>query len=173
MTGFSEAMGGGLLAAALDGKRADGTTVEGMLRETLDGRPQATLLARLDLAKMFDMPDVVIVPNAEPADPRKWKVAKGRLIDTSAPCYAEIIVRDMYFLKTALFPPSVRVNFTFRDFRGGRMAPLRIEGRGGIKLNFYPTVSTSDSTVVTRGFEDAYVGAFEEFVTEQKRKGLK
>ena len=168
VTGWGEAMGGGLLAAALDGKRADAKTVEQMLRQALEGRPQAALLARLDLARMLKMPGAVIVPNPEATDPRKWKAAKGRLIGGTAPCYVEIIVRDMYFLKTALFPPGVRVNFTLRDFRGGRTTPLVTSGRGGIKLPVYPGVTTIDEAVITRTFEDAYVGAFEEFLVEQK-----
>jgi hypothetical protein len=173
VTGFAEAMGGGVLGPALDGNRANPETVEGMLRRTLEGRRQAGLLARLDLATLFAMPGVVIVPNAQPTETSQWKSAKGRMTGATGACYGEIIVRDMYFLKTALFPPTLRVNFTFRDFRGGGAAPILVQGRGGVKLNFYPTVSTTDISVITRGFEDAYVGAFEEFVTEQKTKGLK
>lgn len=167
VSGFAEAMGGAL-GAVLDGKRADEVTVEEMLRRVLEGRPQATLLSQLDLATMLNLPNAVIVPNAEPTDPLKWKSAKGRLIEGTAPCYVELIVRDMYFNKSALFPPSVRVNFTMRDFRGGRAKPLISEGRGGIKLPVYPGVSTIDEAVITRTFQDAYVGAFVEFATEQQ-----
>lgn len=173
VTGFSEAMAGGILGAALDGNRANQKTVEGMLREALEGRPQATLLARLDLSTLLGMPSATLFSQRQTTAEAQWKAAKGRLSSSFAPCYSEIIVRDMYFLKSALFPPTIRVNFTVRDFRGGRTTPLLTQGRGGVALKFYPTVSTTDTSVMTRGFEDAYVASFEEFLTEQKKKGMK
>ncbi len=167
ITGWSEAMGGGMLGPALDGRRADSEGVKSLLMETFAGPAQGDALRALPLATLLRLPSVRVISEPRMADPRRWKRTRNRLAESTSPCYGDIIIRSMYFLKTALFSPSLRVNFTYRYFGDRQDRPAILEGRGGSEMTLYPLVTTDDVERIKADFIRAYQADFEEFVREQ------
>jgi hypothetical protein len=117
------------------------------------------------------MPGVIVIPEPALANPTGWKANRLRLSGSKSSCYAELVVRDLYFLKTALFKPEMRVNFTYRYFGARTEGPAVTEGRGGNNMTVYPLVSTSDLDKIKADFVSTYVDNFHEFVIEQTTKG--
>jgi hypothetical protein len=167
ITGWSEALGGGFIGPALDGRRADSKGVKALLEETFAGSAQADALGDLPLASLLRMPSVRVIAEPRQTGAERKKRGQRRLADSNAPCYADIVVRNMYFNKTALFPPSLRANFTYRYF-GARMdQPSVLAGRGGTKMKLYPLVTTQDVDSIKADFVRAFQKDFEEFLREQ------
>jgi hypothetical protein len=171
VSGWSVALGGGALGGLLDGKLPADKAIQVILTKAMERPFQAEALKQLDLPRMLALPAVEVIAEQPLAAPTAWKKTSGRLTASGSTCYAELIVRDLYFEKSAMFKPNMRVNFTYRFFGGKTHKPDIMEGRGGTDMLTYPLVSTQDVDKIITDFQRTYALDFIEFVNDQHKAG--
>ena len=170
-SGWSEVLGGGALAAALDHGKSEPKSVKAVLKETMGGDTQASLLRELDLPSLLDASEVTVIPHEVPTDPAAFDRIAGRRSDSASPCYIELIVTKMFFQEAATIAPSLRVHFTLRRFDPGRTAPVVTKGNMAQRLSRVPAADRSGPELARYRFREAYKRDFAEFINEEV-KGL-
>jgi hypothetical protein len=153
-------LGGGLLDAAL---HAEGDKARrSHLASALDSEGQLSALQKLDLVTLLAMPDAKVVTHAEPLNRKTVNKIMTRRSDSAAPCYAELIVTDVFYQKAAIWGRSLRTTFMLRDFRSGGAKPSIKRTMGGNGLKAFPAKEGEDTTAA----DAELVSVFQQNFTE-------
>ena len=153
-------LGGGLLDAAI---HAEGDKARrSHLASALDSEGQLNTLQKLDLVSLLRLPPSKIVTHAEALDRKTINKIKTRRSDSTAPCYSELIVTDVFYQKAAMWGRSLRTSFMFRQFPAGAAEPTIRKTTGGNGLKIFPAKEGEDTTAA----DAELVGIFQKNFTE-------
>lgn len=93
----------------------------------LDLASQRQLLEAANLANRLALPQHRVIIHEQSLDSVTIRTTAGRLETAGAPCYAELVVDDIFFQQDVVSGRFLRTLFRFRDFGSGSM-PVRSHG---------------------------------------------
>lgn len=163
-TGWLSGMG--IVGAIADAaKNKDRNASEGdYLQEALGPRFQIASLKTIDLVEELNMPAGTQIIYEEPIADRKISTkTTTRLTDSTAECYAELLVTQNLYTKKAIYGRSLNNRFIFKDFRGGKEETKMIKGRGGNGLEHFPPKTTDDTEAAEADLRQAFTANFVEY----------
>jgi hypothetical protein len=136
-------LGGGLLDAAI---HAEGDKARrSHLASALDSEGQLDALQKLDLPNLLHLPASKIVTHSEALDRKTVNKILTRRSDSTAPCYAELIVTDVFYQKAAMWGRSLRTSFMLRQFNESGQPTIK-KTTGGNGLKIFPAKQGEDTT---------------------------
>lgn len=155
-------LGGGLLDAALHaGTDANNKT---LLASALDSPSQLDALQTLDLRPMLNLtPGTTIIRHEAPLERSTMNKVKTRRSDSSAPCYGELIVADVFYQKAAIYGRSLRTLFMYRKFDAGQHIAKEYKAWGGNGLKLFPPKEGEDAIAALDELVSVYKKNFEEY----------
>lgn len=133
------------------------------LASALDSEGQLKSLQELNLISLLGLKPSQIVTHDDPLDRKTVNKIKTRRAQSSSPCYAELIVADVFYQKAAIYGRSLKTLFMYRDFGAAQNDPAIYKTWGGNGLKLFPPkegedVSAADAELVSvfkRNFEEA------------------
>lgn len=134
------------------------------LREALGPKFQVASLQSIDLVSELKLPEGTAISYEEPIADRKITTkAKTRLTESTAPCYAELIITQNLYQKKAIYGRSLNNRFIFKDFRTGKTSAALVKGRGGNGLSHFPPKTTDETEAAETDLREAFTKNFLEF----------
>jgi len=163
-------LGGGLLDAALhSGKDASN---KASLASALDSPSQLDALKPLDLTELLMLtPGTVIVTHDTPLERKTMNKVKTRRSDSTATCYRELIVADVFYQKAAIYGRSLKTLFMLRDFGADQKIDFEYKAWGGNGLKLFPPKEGEDSIAALDELVTVFKRNFEEYAANA-RKGI-
>jgi len=155
-------LGGGLLDAALhSGTDANN---KASLASALDSPSQLDALKSLDLATLIALkPGTVIVTHDTPLERKTMNKVKTRRSDSTAACYSELIVADVFYQKAAIYGRSLRTLFMIRDFGADQKIDFEYKAWGGNGLKLFPPKEGEDAIAALDELGSVFKLNFEEY----------
>lgn len=169
--------------AAHDGRVA---TVKDLMREYLGPDIQMEELNRIGINKTLKLNDyAIIVEEPTPfneelkenpelkakTDAMNAKLKSGeRLTDVSKPCYAELLITHVYYLKAMLYGSNLFTGFLFRDYTSGRASPKVSKGQVKNPLEEFPPKSAEMVETAKVELRDAFAKDFVEWSQKKLKK---
>jgi hypothetical protein len=179
LSGFG-AIGGGLDAAANAGKVK---TVKGRMEEFLGPNDQLAELDRVGVQRALKLDGYRLVPETpipskedakhDPSakaqrEAMQAKLKNGERLSTStAPCYAELVGTQIFYMKAALYGRSIESDWTFRIFPPSGKAQRKLSGSGKTKLVDFPPETEADVPAAKADLRAAYAADFVKFVEKK------
>ena len=163
-------LGGGLLDAAIhSGKDASN---KASLASALDSPSQLDALKPLDLTELLMLtPGTVIVTHDTPLERKTMNKVKTRRSDSTATCYRELIVADVFYQKAAIYGRSLKTLFMLRDFGADQKIDFEYKAWGGNGLKLFPPKEGEDSIAALDELVTVFKRNFEEYAANA-RKGI-
>jgi hypothetical protein len=164
-------LGGGLLDAAIhSGKDASN---KAQLASALDSPSQLDALQSLDLNVLLARKaDTVVVRHAEPLERKTMNKVKTRRSDSTAQCYSELIVADVFYQKAAIYGRSLRTLFMLRDFGNDQKIDFEYKAWGGNGLKLFPPKEGEDALAAIDELVSVFKKNFEEYANNQRKAQL-
>jgi hypothetical protein len=138
------------------------------LKEALGPRLQIEALKSIDLVKELKLQPSQIIFETPIADRKVTTKATNRLSNSTAPCYAELIVTQNFYTKKAIYGRSLNNRFIFKDFTGGKTKAKLVKGRGGNGLSNFPPKTTDETEAAETELREVFSKNFLEYA-----KGIK
>ena len=159
-------LGGGLLDLAVHADKDKSNRTQ--IASALNSEGQVDALASLDMAALLQLPASTIVRHDQPLERHTINSIKTRRAQSAAPCYAELIVGDIFYQKAAIYGRSLKALFMLREFDGGANITREYKGWGGNGLKLFPPKDGEDFQAAA----DELVGTFKaDFVEFAKDNG--
>ena len=134
------------------------------MRDALSPRFQVEAFKTIDLAASLGMPEgTEIVYEVPIADRDITTKVKERLTESTAECYAELIVTQNLYQKKMIYGRSLNNRFIFKDFRGGLEKTDMIKGRGGNGIKDFPPETVEDRPAADADLRRAFLENFAEY----------
>ena len=134
------------------------------LKSSLGPENQVIALKTIDVPAALKLPAGTRVIYETPiADRGITTKAKTRLTSSIAPCYAELLVTQNFYIKRAIYGRSLNNRFIFKDFRNGKSATELNKGRGGNKLSQFPPESVAERPAADADLRSAFSKNFLEY----------
>lgn len=161
-------LGGGLLDAALhSGKDASN---KAQMATALDSPSQLDALQSLKLTELLNrQPGTVIVRHEAPLERKTMNKVKTRRSDSTAACYSELIVADVFYQKAAIYGRSLRTLFMLRDFGNDQTIDYEYKAWGGNGLKLFPAKEGEDATAALNELVSVFDKNFEEYATNARK----
>jgi hypothetical protein len=159
---------GGLIDAATNADR--NKRDKAFITSALDSSAQARALKEMDLPTILDLPPSNIITHDEGIE--LTSETTGRLAQSSAPCYYDFVVRQLFYLKTATTKGKMR---TFIMVRGsdGNNRVINYKDSANHALDVKLPKEGEDATPATRTLVDAFKADVTEFSAKFVRKTAK
>jgi hypothetical protein len=163
-TGWLSGFGAiGAIADAAKNKDRNVSEAE-YLKEALGPRLQVQALKSIDMVAALRLPASTTITFETPIADRKISTkATTRLTSSTAPCYAELLITQNFYVKRAIYGRSLNNRFIYKDFRGGKTNTKMIKGRGGNGLSHFPPKTTDETEAAEQDLRDAFTKNFIEF----------
>ena len=144
------------------------------LASALDPEGQLASLQELDLVGLLELKPSQIITHAEPLDRKTINKVKTRRAESNSPCYAELIVADVFYHKAAIYGRSLKTLFMLRDFGSSTNKPAIFKTWGGNGLKLFPPkegedVSAADAELIGT-FKKNFEEAARNFSSQRKSK---
>lgn len=134
------------------------------LRDALGPRFQVTAFQTIDLASAVGLPAGTQVIYETPiADRDVTTEVRTRLTESTAACYAELIVTQNLYAKRAIYGRSLNNRFIFKDFRNGVTQAQMVRGRGGNGLSQFPPETPEGRDAADSDLRQAFLANFSEY----------
>ena len=154
--------GPGLLSSAINGKRD--STNQSLMASALDSPSQLNALLSLDLRTMLmRTPGTTIVVHETPLERKTMNKVKTRRSDSTAQCYSELIVADVFYQKAMMYGRSLRTLFMLRDFGNDQKIDKEYKAWGGNGLKLFPPKEGEDAIAALDELVTVFKGNFEEY----------
>lgn len=144
---------------------------EGMAKpETFTPASQAKMLAELDLPKILELKPSTVTIHPDPL-PRSAGSAKLRHAASASPCYAELIVSQLFYDEAPLAGASLRMLFVLRDFGAAPVPASSFSTWAASGLADFPPKDAAGQKAAAATLANAYrsnVGLFGRYATEPK-----
>lgn len=155
-------LGGGLLDAALHSGRD--ATNKTLLASALDSPSQLDALLALDLRTLLPLtPGTTIVRHEAPLERKTMNSVKTRRSDSTAQCYSELIVADVFYQKAAIYGRSLKTLFMFRNFGNDQKIDKEYKAWGGNGLKLFPPKEGEDAIAALDELVGVYKKNFDEY----------
>ena len=158
-------LGGGLLDAA--GHAKGDRQRKSSIADALDSPSQVAALASLDLTALLRQRAATIVQHDEPLTRHTVNDIKTRRSDSKSPCYAELIVADIFYQKAAIYGRSLRTLFIYREFGDASNATRIYKGWGGNGLKLFPPRPGEDAEAANAELVAVFKANFQEFAKNE------
>lgn len=161
-------LGGGLLDAALhSGKDASN---KAQMASALDSPSQLDALQSLKLTDLLNrQPGTIIVRHETPLERKTMNKVKTRRSDSTAACYSELIVADVFYQKAAIYGRSLRTLFMLRDFGNDQTIDYEYKAWGGNGLKLFPAKEGEDATAALNELVSVFDKNFEEYANNARK----
>lgn len=156
----------GVIGAVADaaGHQDENVSDADYLRDALGPRFQVAAFQSIDVPAALGLPAGTEVIYETPiADRDITTEVQTRLSDSTAACYAELIVTQNFYLKRAIYGRSLNNRFIFKDFRNGVTEARMIRGRGGNGLSMFPPETPADREAADADLRQAFLLNFNEY----------
>jgi hypothetical protein len=162
-------LGGGLIEGALNsGKDANNKT---LLASALDSPSQLDALQELDLRTLLSLtPGTTIIRHEQPLERKTMNKVKTRRADSTAKCYSELIVADVFYQKAAIYGRSLRTLFMVREFGNDQKIDKEFKSWGGNGLKLFPPKEGEDAIAALDELVTVYQANFEEFAKNARTR---
>lgn len=162
-------LGGGLIDAALhSGTNANNKT---LLASALDSPSQLDALQELDLRTLLALSSgTTIVRHETPLERKTMNKVKTRRSDSTAQCYSELIVADVFYQKAAIYGRSLRTLFMVRHFGNDQKIDAEYKAWGGNGLSLFPPKEGEDAIAALDELVSVYKANFEEFARNARTR---
>lgn len=163
-TGWLSALGAvGAVADAASNANRNVSDAE-YLRDALGPQFQVSAFREIDMVEALGLPEGTEVIYETPIADRKITTkVKTRLTDSGADCYAEFIVTQNLYMKTAIYGRSLNNRFIFKDFRDGATEAKLVKGRGGNGLSLFPPETPEGRDAADGDLRQAFLANFSEY----------
>lgn len=156
---------------ALDNIADPGARTTGnVLLDTLPIEAQLASLQQLDLAELLDLPGVRVVYENGRLSRRDATRNRARLTSSTAPCYAELMVKRIGYRNDPLFGRDFGAVFIYRRFASGGTEATIFQGDGDVGLDVFPAADESEQAAAEAELFHAFGVVFEEFVDSRLRR---
>lgn len=155
-------LGGGLLDAMIhSGTDANNKT---LLASALDSPSQLNALTTLDLRTMLGLtPGTMILGHPAPLERKTMNSVKTRRSDSTAACYSELIVADVFYQKSTIYGRSLRTLFLFRQFDPQQKITWQYKAWGGNGLSLFPPKEGENTIAALDELTGVYKKNFDEY----------
>jgi hypothetical protein len=161
-------LGAGLLSAAINGKRD--STNQSLMASALDSPSQLNALTSLDLRTLLNRtPGTTIVLHETPLERHTMNKVKTRRSDSTAQCYSELIVADVFYQKAMMYGRSLRTLFMLRDFGNDQKIDKEYKAWGGNGLSLFPPKEGDDAVAALDELVSVFKGNFDEYSRNARR----
>lgn len=161
-------LGGGLLDAAIHSGRD--ASNKASLASALDSPSQLDALESLDLKELLQLkPGTVLVKHDSPLERKTMNKIKTRRSDSTATCYSELIVADVFYQKAAIYGRSLRTLFMVREFDSAQKIAFEYKAWGGNGLKLFPPKEGEDSIAALDELVTVFKKNFEEYAANARR----
>lgn len=163
-------LGPGLLSSAINGKRDSSN--QALMASALDSPSQLTALTSLDLRGMLNRtPGTAIVLHETPLERHTMNKIKTRRSDSTAQCYSELIVADVFYQKAMMYGRSLRTLFMLRDFGNDQKIDKQYKAWGGNGLSLFLPKEGDDAVAALDELVSVFKRNFDEY-SNNARKSL-
>lgn len=161
-------LGGGLIDAALhSGKDASN---KAQMASALDSPSQLDALQSLDLLTMLELkPGTTIIRHEAPLERKTMNKVKTRRSDSTATCYSELIVADVFYQKAAIYGRSLRTLFMLRNFGNDQKIDYEYKAWGGNGLKLFPAKEGEDAVAALDELVTVFKKNFDEYSVNARR----
>lgn len=161
-------LGGGLLDAALhSGKNASD---KAGIASALDSPSQLDALQSLNLVELLKLqPGTTIIRHEQPLERKTMNKVKTRRSDSTAACYNELIVADVFYQKAAIYGRSLRTLFMLREFGNDQKIDLEYKAWGGNGLKLFPAKEGEDAVAASDELVGVFKKNFDEYATNARK----
>jgi hypothetical protein len=167
LSGFG-AIGAVADAASNADKNKDNRT---QMAAALDSPGQLEALKAMNLPELLATKASRIVTHDEPLDRKTINKIDKRRADSTAPCYAELIVADVFYHKAAIYGRSLKTLFLYRDFGAAQDKPRHLyKAWGGNGLKLFPPKEGEDVQAANGELVSVFKANFEEFAKNARAK---
>jgi len=161
-------LGGGLIEAAINSKKDANNKAQ--LASALDSPTQLDALQSLDLVSLLKLPaGTTIVRHETPVERHTMNKIKTRRAESTAACYNELIVADVFYQKAAIYGRSLRTLFLFREFGADQKIDYEFKAWGGNGLKLFPPKKDEDATPALEELSVVFKKNFEEYAAKVKK----
>lgn len=160
-------LGGGLLDVALhSGTDANNKT---LLASALDSPSQLDALLSLDLRKELDLtPGTTFIVHEQPLERKTMNKVKTRRSDSTASCYSELIVADVFYQKAAIYGRSLKTLFMVRKFDNAQKINFEYKAWGGNGLKLFPPKEGQDAIPALDELVSVFKANFQEYARNER-----
>lgn len=161
-------LGGGLLDAAIHSGRD--ASNKASLASALDSPSQLDALTSLNLHELLELkPGTVLVKHETPLERKTMNKVKTRRSDSTAACYSELIVADVFYQKAAIYGRSLRTLFMVREFDPAQKIAFEYKAWGGNGLKLFPPKEGEDSIAALDELVTVFKQNFEEYASNARK----
>lgn len=150
-----------------------GGTVDGALKgrsgypplpqDPLNSARQAALLEAARPQALLGRPEDRLIVHADPLESRVIRTTPGRLSDSGAACYGELVVDDIVFRQDAVSGTVLLTLFRYRRFGPGPAPEYRFANWGKATIKLLPLKPGGDLAAAIAELEAAYVEDLKRF----------
>lgn len=156
---------GGLIDAAAHADQNKRDTA--FITAALDPAAQARALEEMDMPKTLNLPAAKVISHNEGIE--LTSETTGRLAQSSAPCYYDVVVRQLFYLKTATTKGKMRTFIMVRGSDGGKRV-IDYKDSANHALDVKLPKEGEDATPASRALIDAFKADVSEFSEKFVRK---
>lgn len=161
-------LGPGLLSSAINGKRDSSN--QALMASALDSPSQLNALTALDLRTLLARtPGTTIVLHETPLERHTMNKIKTRRSDSTAKCYSELIVADVFYQKAMMYGRSLRTLFMLRDFGNDQKIDKEYKAWGGNGLKLFPPKEGDDAVAALDELVSVFKGNFDEYARNARK----
>lgn len=161
-------LGGGLLDAAIHSGRD--ASNKASMASALDSPSQLDALESLNLHELLKLkPGTVLVKHETPLERKTMNKIKTRRSDSTAACYSELIVADVFYQKAMIYGRSLNTLFMFREFDPAQKIAFQYKAWGGNGLKLFPPKEGEDAIAALDELVTVFKGNFEEYAANARK----
>ena len=165
-TGWLSGFGavGALMDASANAEKDKSNTAQ--IANALSSEAQVDILNGMDLVKLLNLKPSVVVKHDEAPPRASLGEMKGRRATSTAPCYYELYVGQLFYQKAAMYGRTLYTQFIFRDFGSGDTLLKQSKRNGSKPLKLFPPKEGEDFQAAS----DELVAVFKEDFVEFTEK---
>jgi hypothetical protein len=168
MNSMTSGLLGGLVGAALNAGKDSSN--KAAMASALDSPSQLDALQSVDLVAALGLqPGTRIIRHEQPLDRKTMNKIKTRRSDSTASCYEELIVADVFYQKAAIYGRSLRTLFMVRRFDAGQKIVFQYKAWGGNGLKLFPAKEGEDQTAALDELVTVFKKNFDEYSANQRK----
>ncbi|ATY30773.1 hypothetical protein [Sphingomonas psychrotolerans] len=135
--------------------------------DPLGAASQTELLDRAQPQGIIGLHSYRLIVHPQPLTSREIRTTPGRLTTDGAPCYAELIVDDVFLQQDVFFGSQLKSSLRYRDFGDGvapAVTPVRVFGTWvKTPLKLFPPKEGVDRKAASDDLKSAYVANLTRF----------
>lgn len=161
-------LGGGLLDAALHSGRD--ATNKTLMASALDSPSQLDALLSMELRTLISRsPGTTIIVHDTALERKTMNKIKTRRSESTATCYSELIVADVFYQKAAIYGRSLRTLFMLRDFGNDQKIDKEYKAWGGNGLKLFPPKEGEDVVAALDELVGVFKKNFDEYANNARK----